>query len=485
MRNAILGMTFLSLGAVYFWTKSQKEPPGLEVPIFDFEKQDLQEVVIYQPKQEVRLVNKDGRWTLMQANNEASTTMVNRSKHQLHNLKARSIVEREPADLSVYGLGENGIKVDLAVRGEEPSSLMIGQANPTGVSYYVLPLSGPHEGTVVTVAKAAVDFFASELSAFRAEHFVQFDLSAVDSVEIVLSTELVTQKNLGDTARTWKAKRTSVTDFQYWTGGFTDEVENRISNDFMRRLLGRYLALKSKGYKGVSEMSEDAAGLNPPLVSIQLSGNGVDTTLRIGNQVSDGLRHFTVNDLTDIVLARDGLLEDYSFDMAQTRNRKPFDFMNNINGLQSISMSLSQSTPEISEMEKKIFKRAGEEWSFGERSIEAENATAFLNQLSKCTTLETLEDTIAADGFTKSEDTAVSHIEIEHNLQTVVLEIGAMVERNMAMSDTEPPQVVQYRQVRFSLEDSSSQTTFVEEHWVQGMLTALAQLEQTLPPEMK
>ena len=80
-------------------------------------------------------------------------------KHQLHRLKARSIVERNPVELDNYGLGKDAIQVDLSIRGGQNESLLIGGANPTGVSYYMMPLSGPHKGSVLTVAKASVDFF--------------------------------------------------------------------------------------------------------------------------------------------------------------------------------------------------------------------------------------------------------------------------------------------------------------------------------------
>ena len=485
MRNAILGAMFLSLGAIYFWTQNQQEPPGLEVPIFDFEKQDLQQVVIHQPNQEVRLVEQDGRWTLIQANNEASTTMVNRSKHQLHHLIARSIVERDPDDLSVYGLAENGIKVDLEIRGEKTASLLIGQANPTGVSYYVMPLSGPHSGSVVTVAKAAVDFFASELSAFRAEHFVQFDLSAVDSVEIVLSAAFAAEKKLSDKQRIWSAKRTTVTDFQYWTGGFTNQSQTRISNDFMRRLLGRYLALKSKGYKGVTEVSDEAAGFDPSNVLVRLSGNGVETTLKIGNQVSDGLRYFSVNGLTDRVIARDGLLEDYAFASSQTRNRKPLDFIQNTDGLKSLTIIYSDAFAGIHGVDTVRLQSDGEMWTFGDRSIHADTATAFLEHLSDCTTLASLEEPSSVVDFVGAVETPITHIEVLHNLQSITMNFGAVVERNMAMSDTDPPQIVQYRQVRFTLEGAPAETVFVEEHWLQNLFTNHSQFEQTSPQEKK
>ena len=66
-------------------------------------------------------------------------------------------MERNPVELDNYGLGKDAIQVDLSIQGDQNESLLIGGANPTG-EYYMMPLSGPHKGSVLTVAKASVDF---------------------------------------------------------------------------------------------------------------------------------------------------------------------------------------------------------------------------------------------------------------------------------------------------------------------------------------
>ena len=105
----------------------------------------------------------------------------------------------------------------------------------------------------------------------------------------------------------------------------------------MRRLLGRYLALKAKEHKGVVEISDAESGLGEPLVSIQLRGSGVDVQLHIGKPVSDGQRYFSVSGLTERVIAlRDGLLEDYNFSTEMTRNPYLVDFMDDTDGVVEI-----------------------------------------------------------------------------------------------------------------------------------------------------
>ena len=468
MRNWIVGAVFVGLGATYWWTQNQSELPGLEVPIFDFEKQSLQEVVIHQPGQEVRMVEKNGTWVLVQADNEASTTMVNRSKHQLHRLKARSIVERNPTELNNYGLGKDAIQVDLSIRGGQKESLLIGGANPTGVSYYMMPLSGPHKGSVVTVAKASVDFFGSELGDFRAEHFVQFDLQSVDAIEIALSESFVTKRKLGTGVRTWSAKRSTVGDVDFWKGGFTDESSESISKDFMRRLLGRYLALKAKEYKGVVEVSDAESGLGEPLVSIQLQGSGVDLQLQIGKSVSDGLRYFSVSGLTERVIARDGLLEDYNFSVEMTRNPLVLDYMDDIDGVLEIHFDgVGESSSLLH----------NEDWVLNGGEVSEDLIKPLIQHLGDFRVANWGESGKKSDWeFVLNKDNHLPRgVKLTHTLGTTVLTFGEQIEKNMALSDSEPPQIVQYRQVRIQ-SVSTEVDVLIEEHWLSELIERHDQL---------
>ena len=71
---------FLGLGGAYWWTQNQSEPTGLEVPIFDFEKQSLEEVVIHQPGQRSSHGGKMECGSLYKQIMRAATTMVNQTK---------------------------------------------------------------------------------------------------------------------------------------------------------------------------------------------------------------------------------------------------------------------------------------------------------------------------------------------------------------------------------------------------------------------
>ena len=87
------------------------------------------------------IIEKDGKWWIEGTDWQAGLTMVNRIRHQLHNLEARAKVTREKDDLDLYGLGK-GIRVELMLNSGKKIEFLAGDPNPTGVSYYIRPLPG-------------------------------------------------------------------------------------------------------------------------------------------------------------------------------------------------------------------------------------------------------------------------------------------------------------------------------------------------------
>ena len=484
MRTKLVGLSFVVLGGLYFWSQHQTPPVSIDDPIFQFEKQELTEVVIHQPTQDIHLVEKDGEWRLLEAENEASTTMVNRSKHQLHNLTARSIVDAQPTDLEVYGLGMDAIQVDLKLRDGRALSLKVGDPNPTGVSYYMMPLNGPHQNTVVTVAKASVDFFASELGDFRAEHFVQFDLDGIDQIEIELSPDFLTEV-LGIDSGTnpssepsmdpsteygkWIAKRSTQEEFVQWEGGFVSQSSTLISKEFIRRLLGRMLALKAVAYKGVLELSDDDAGLKEPIARIELKGNNTAFSMMVGNTVDDGQRIVQIGDMTERVITRSGFLDEFKFDPNQMRNRLPLEFLGAMTGLQKMT---------VLHKELQIIQPVGDGWTLNEHSIAEKELNRVLEHCATFRIVEWVSDSKdLSDGIDAS---FAQHLLIDHTFGTVRLDLGTIIERNVALSDTDLPQVVQYRRIKIHqdlIDESEDVVVLIEENWWTGLIERFSVLQ--------
>ena len=71
-------------------------------------------------------------------------TMVNRIKHQLHDLSSRARVVENPENPDLFGLGENAIFVDIDLSSGRRISFKAGDPNPTAVSHVKRQLDWGH-----------------------------------------------------------------------------------------------------------------------------------------------------------------------------------------------------------------------------------------------------------------------------------------------------------------------------------------------------
>jgi hypothetical protein len=178
-RGTLLALIVLALVAgVVFLVR----PPSTEVTVdgegerlFTFEKHELVRIEVTQPdKAAVALVEEDGQWLIEGTEKVASRSMVNRAKHQIHDLTSRAQIE-DPSDVELYGLGRLATKVTLTLRDGTTLRFDVGHPNPTNVSYYI-----QREGDTYawTVKKSASDFWLLLLTdpkLARENRFATFD----------------------------------------------------------------------------------------------------------------------------------------------------------------------------------------------------------------------------------------------------------------------------------------------------------------------
>ena len=116
----------------------------------------------------------------------AGRSMVNRLRHQFHDLTPRTLVTEAVDDPDLYGLGTAAIRVTLTLRNGQETQILVGHPNPTNVSYYVQPLPGT---AVYTVQKASVDYLSGDLDQFREKRFAKFRDDQVNRIEIECTVE--------------------------------------------------------------------------------------------------------------------------------------------------------------------------------------------------------------------------------------------------------------------------------------------------------
>ena len=168
------------------------------------------------------------------------------------------------------------------------------------------------------------------------------------------------------------------------------------------------------------------------------------------------------------MIARDGLLEDYTFSTEMTRNPLLLDYMKDMDGV--LEIQIDGGGVSLSLLHNEGWVLNGVEVS--EDSIEA--------------LIQPLGDVrVASWGGAKSDWTFLPHqdkrlptgVKLTHTLGATRLTFGEQIEKNMALSDSEPPQIVQYRQVRIQ-SDSSEVDVLIEEHWLSELIDRHVQLSQ-------
>ena len=308
----------LVVGGAWYFLQPEVAPATNEGPrLFEFEKHELTTVSVRRPDgEQVVLVEQDGKWTIEGTGFVAGRSMVNRVKHQLHDLTARATVVDDPEMAELYGLGDNAIEVELTMRGGDTLRFRAGDPNPSSVSYYIQPLPGD---MVYTVKKSAVDYYSLSLDEFRERRFAGFDSKDVTRYSATLRLEgappALDIEKVGD--RSWE---------------MAAPAAMAASDDRVRRLMGRVSALKAKDFIG---LPEDAGA--DQLAEYGLAEPRVDLTIRFASR--DPL-HLLVGDDAEsdnkleelaymmfagddtIYVARRGMLDEYTADITEYRNRR-------------------------------------------------------------------------------------------------------------------------------------------------------------------
>lgn len=320
----LAALVLLLVAAVAWWSRPPVTPPAPAegVRLFNFEKHELVAVAVQRPQGDrIELVEKDGVWTIASTGKVAARSMVNRVKHQLHDLTSRATVVDTPDAPELYGLGSLATRVELRLRDGRTLQFEAGDPNPSSVSYYIRPLPGDR---VYTVKKSAVDYYSLGLDEFREQRFASFESKDVTRLEAqvrlpareagpALDRRLVLER-VGD--REWELR----------------EPEVMVANeDRVRRLLGRINALKAQGF--IELPAEGGAppaeyGLAAPRLEVELRfASREPLRLKVGADAPsesryEELAYMQLEGEDTIFIARRGMLEEFAMDLQELRNRR-------------------------------------------------------------------------------------------------------------------------------------------------------------------
>jgi hypothetical protein len=319
-RGTLIAALLLAVvAALVFWLDPRPDEPLVEedLPLFRFEKPDLVRVVIHRPDGVLALAEQaDGEWLVEGYAWPAARSMVNRVKHQIHDLSARATVIQDAESPEIYGLGQNAIKVELSFRDGAALAFLAGDPNPSAVSFYIQPLTGSAaDGRVFTVKKSALDYYSLAPEEFRERRFASHDANDADRIEADLPG-----------ARRIVLQRTGSFHWQ-----LLEPVQVPASREEVRRLLGRVTALKAKAFVEDHPTDLGRYGLDAPRARILIkfaSRDPIDLSIGDVAEVEDGVgepRSYAYMKLADdftVYTAPDDLLTDYEIEPADLRLRK-------------------------------------------------------------------------------------------------------------------------------------------------------------------
>ncbi|MEC8192035.1 MAG: DUF4340 domain-containing protein [Myxococcota bacterium] len=313
-RGSLIAVALLGLvAAVVVQLKPSVLQPGLVEgdTIFSFEKHELVKVEVTRAEgAPVVLVETDGQWIIEGTGHPAGRSMVNRVKHQIHDLTARASVVDAPDTPALYGLGPNAVRVTLTLRDGETIGFSVGDPNPTAVSYYIQP---DGSSAIYTVQKAAVDYYSLTLDEFRERRFATFDTKDVTGLTARLepSGGVLELERAG--ARQWDMKA---------------PLSMAANDDQVRRLLGRISALKAIRFEERASVDLASYGFDRPRLDVAIRfASRPAMRVQVGGQAPaesrfDELAYVLLDDDDTVYVARAGLLEEFARDPASMRNRR-------------------------------------------------------------------------------------------------------------------------------------------------------------------
>jgi len=281
--------------------------------LFTFEKHAMVRVDVRRPgAEDIALVETDGRWLIEGTGHPAGRSMVNRIKHQIHDLTARATVVTDAERPTLYGLGKGAIEVEITLRDGEKIAFQAGAPNPSAVSYYIQPKGSD---TIYTVQKAAVDYYSLTLDEFRERRFASFD--SKDATRITAKLDLPDARYTLDIEKTgdrlWEQR---------------SPLQMAASDDQARRLLGRVSALKARDFIPLEGKNLAEYGLQTPRAEIEIQFASRDPLrVLVGKDAESSGRqeevaYVLVDGVDTIFVARRGLLEAFGQDPVNLRNRR-------------------------------------------------------------------------------------------------------------------------------------------------------------------
>lgn len=258
LRNTLLlAIVFILLGGYIFLFELQKERKEKSEILLDFKEEDVEEMILSYPQQEIRLQREpSGKWKITQpVQAAADESAVGGILSALQTSRVQRIVEKKPSpeDVKAFGLDNPEVKVLITLqKGKTLPAILVGAKTPLSNSAYVR--RGSELGVLLTSASLR-STLEKKLYDLRDKEILSFSPDQVTRLQIRTPKEsLVLVK--GEKAE--------------W------QVETPTKGKSKPGVVAAYLAalgaLRAKGFAEDEPKDIKKYGLVPPSVEISLDG---------------------------------------------------------------------------------------------------------------------------------------------------------------------------------------------------------------------
>ena len=318
-RSTLWSMLFL-IGSFFSYIYT-KPTPTIDMETdknwLRFEKTQLQSVSIQRPDGSLLILQRQNdHWTTQMSpkseKKRASKTMINRIKHQLHNLDFRETFTptegKQPED---YGLGSKATKVTLHLMGNKEHVLYVGDLNPSKVSYYV-QYENNDGSQLYTVKKSSMDMFLQSNDAFRESRIVHMDMKSLSKMSYQGKSHNTTIQLIKKNEKDWYIQQTS-------------EDMVLANREHVMRMIGRLAALKAVSFVDIDQKDLASYELLEPHMTWVLENNiGQRVELQMGKEYDDKMVFYRIFDENTLYVAKKEIIHDFSFSIADIWEQKIF-----------------------------------------------------------------------------------------------------------------------------------------------------------------
>ena len=296
--TAMMAAVFLSLGLYYFFVDlpaGQKEEAEKErsEKILPLEVEQVLEFSLTGTGDPIALKRKAPHsWKLIRPlSASGDSAEVETFLSEIENLKKTRVVEENPNDLSIYGLGAPLLKIHFKFENKKEETLLFGDESPMGGNLYIKRESHP----AVMMTPASRSQFEKSVYNFRDKTLLNFSTGTIKHIQIISEKKNLELKKKGEV---WE---------------ISGDVDAQGDKDAIMNFLQSIQFSRVREFVDENPDSLEPYGLNPPALKLILeSEQGEIHTLYLGNPKGEKGYFGKINDSKNIVLVDPKLFDALS-----------------------------------------------------------------------------------------------------------------------------------------------------------------------------